>query len=95
MIDYLMDGDDDLQTANGDFVRGNSNKQHQRSLLIALKGDYKQNPLCAVGLPDFLLDDNTSDMLREIRLRFIADGIKIQQLGFIGTKINVVGDYGS
>ncbi len=93
MIDYLMDANDDLQIANGDLVRGTSDNQHKRSLLLAEKGDYKQYPTATVGLSSYLNDDSPSNLLREIRLRFSDDGMTVYQLGFVGTKLVDIAEY--
>lgn len=94
MIDYLMDDSDDLQISGGDFVRGESNKQHQRALLICEKGEYKHAPLATVGITTYMNDDSPAELLREIRLRFSDDGMKIQQLNANGGNLQIVADYG-
>jgi hypothetical protein len=94
MIDYLMDENDDLRITGGDFTKGYSNKQHQRSLLLAEKGDYKQAPIATVGLASYLNDDSPAEMMREIRLRFSDDGMTVQQLGYEGAKLKIAADYG-
>lgn len=92
MIDYLMTGNDDLLIANGDFVKGDSDKQHQRSLLLAEKGDYKQAPIATVGLASYINDDaETAELLREIRLRFSDDGMTVD---YIDKNLLVVAHYG-
>ncbi|WPU98377.1 hypothetical protein SNE26_20335 [Mucilaginibacter sp. cycad4] len=96
MIDYLMDDNDDLLIVNGDFVRGEGNRQQQRKLLLAEKGEYKQAPLATVGTFQFLNDEGDvagEDLLREIRLRFIQDGIDIKGMGFENGFLNISGDY--
>ncbi|WP_121812801.1 hypothetical protein [Mucilaginibacter kameinonensis] len=96
MTDYLMDDNDDLLIKNGDFVRGESNQQQQRKLLLAEKGEYKQAPTATVGTFQFLNDEGDTQgeaLLREIRLRFSDDGIKIQSMGFVNGLLNIVGDY--
>ncbi|MFB0498717.1 hypothetical protein ABID99_004954 [Mucilaginibacter sp. OAE612] len=96
MIDYLMDDKDDLLIVNGDFVRGESNQQQQRKLLLAEKGEYRQAPLATVGTFQFLNDEGSiagEDLLREIRLRFSQDGVAIQGMGFENGFLNIRGDY--
>jgi hypothetical protein len=95
MIDYLNDENDDLMISGGDFVRGESNRQQQRKLLLAEPGEYKQAPTATVGLAGYLNDDDPSELLRDIRLKFSADGMKVQQLGFVGSELKVIADYGS
>lgn len=95
MIDYLMDDNDDLLIKNGDFARGESNRQQMRKLLMAEKGEYKQAPLATVGSIEYLNDGSPEAYLREVRLRFSDDGIKVQQMGFVGQELNINGDYGN
>jgi hypothetical protein len=95
MIDYLNDENDDLLISGGDFVRGESNKQQQRKILLAEPGEYKQAPSATVGLIGYLNDDDPSELLRDIRIKFSTDGMKVDQLGFVGSELNVVADYGS
>jgi hypothetical protein len=49
--DILLDDNNDLRIENGDFVVGDSTKQHQKLLLMLSKGDTRQFALDGVG-PD-------------------------------------------
>lgn len=95
MIDYLNDSDDDVLISGGDFVRGEANQQQQRKLLLAEPGEYKQYPIATVGLGRYLNDDSPEDLLREIRIKFSGDGMRVAQLGFENLKLKVVADYAS
>jgi hypothetical protein len=95
MIDYLEDTDGDLLMSGGDFVRGESNQQQQRKILLAEPGEYKQAPAATVGLSRFLNDDSRSALLREIRIKFSGDGMKVENIGFVNGKLNVAADYAS
>lgn len=94
MKDFLLSADFDLQIKDGDIVIGESNQQHQQCLLLAEKGAYKQFPDIGVGLMTFLKDDNPDELLREIRLQFSNDGMKVNRLGFENGKIKADADYG-
>lgn len=71
---------DDLLIANGDLVIGESTLQHQRHLLIAEKGEYKENPTVGVGIYGFLLDDNVEDMMRTVVQEFSKDGMLVDSV---------------
>lgn len=77
--DLLLDSNSDILIANGDFVIGESTKQHQLSLLVGNKGEYKQYPKVGVGINGYLLDENEQDMLREIRSQFESDGMTVKK----------------
>ena len=79
MTDYLRDNDGDLLVVNGDFVRGESTAEHQRSLLLDNKGEYKQNPTACVGVLNYI-DDDTNALPREIVKEFMADGMEVSNL---------------
>ena len=59
---------------------GDSTQQHQKHLLMAMPGDYKQSPLVGVGVADQLDDENPDDLLRAIRTTFVQDGMTVTGL---------------
>lgn len=93
MKDILLDPDFDLVIKNGDFVIGESANQHQQCLLLAEKASYKQYPLTGVGIASFLKDDNSNELLREIRLQFSKDGMSVNKLGIENGKLKVEAAY--
>jgi hypothetical protein len=80
MNDILLNEEDDLQFRGGDFVVEHSARQHQRHLIIADKGNYKQHPLIGVGAAGYLMDENQEDLIREIHREISRDGQKITTL---------------
>lgn len=94
MKDILLTADFDLQIKDGDLVIGESNQQHQQCLILAEKGAYKQFPDLGVGVMTYLKDENPDELLREIRLQFSGDGMKVKRLAFEGGKIQADADYG-
>jgi hypothetical protein len=79
--DYLLDySTGHLQLRNGDFVIGEATEQHQRRLLLAHKGEYKQHPLAGVGLADFIDEENPDEMIREIRVQLVQDGMTVNTI---------------
>jgi hypothetical protein len=70
----------DLLDKNGDDVIGDATEQHQNDLLLAQEGWYKQSPTTGVGITEFLLSEDPTEMLRKIRMQFTADGMIINKL---------------
>ena len=93
MTDYLLDDDNDLSIADGDFVIGDSDLQHQKLLLFAEKGAYKQYPTIGVAAATYLKDDNSADLLREIRLQFGQDGMQVNQVAINAGKLQIDAQY--
>lgn len=79
MNDIIIKGGD-LETANGDFVTGYSNEQHQEHLLVFQKGSLKGDPECGVGIENYLRDTEIPDMVREIRHQFERDGMNVNSV---------------
>ena len=80
VIDILLDADFDLKIEDGDLVFGDGTDQHQHCLLLAAKGDYKQFPSVGVDIFNWLNDDRSEDMMREVRLQLTQDGMKINKM---------------
>lgn len=80
VTDILLDSNNDLKIENGDFVMGDSTYQNQKCLLLAAKGDYKQFPLIGVDVFNWLNDDRPEDMMREVRIQFSNDGMRVNKM---------------
>jgi hypothetical protein len=81
VFDILLEPDFDLMISDGDFVVGESTKQHQLCLLTAEPGNYKQSPTLGVGAFSFINDDETLQNLKAaIQKTFEADGMIIDHL---------------
>ena len=80
MTDFVLDTNGDLLITEADFVLDDSTQQHQKLLLLAAKGDFKENPTATVGLINYVESENEADMLREIRKCFANDGLNIKTL---------------
>ncbi|WP_295669523.1 hypothetical protein [uncultured Mucilaginibacter sp.] len=95
MIDYLVDNTtSDLLIGDGDFVKGDSTLQNQKALLMGAANDYKQFPDACVGIMNFLNDTgDTSDLMRQIRIKYAGDGMNVQSLAMVNGKINVNAPY--
>jgi len=93
VYDILLDESGDLAVKNGDLVIGESTNQHQRLLLKACKGEFKQTPLVGVGLINYLKDENPGQMKTEIRKQLKADKMVIKRLEIVNGEINIEGSY--
>jgi len=82
MLDLLLEDTGDLAIVNGDFVMGESTAQHQQLLMVAQRGQFKENPDRAVGIEDFINSNDIDGMLAEIRNQFTKDGMTVNQLNY-------------
>lgn len=85
MTDILLDETFDLiiekeATDKGDFLIEESTKQHQALILMANKGEFKQNPLVGVGVSLYLEDDRLGAMKSELQQQLYLDGMTVDEL---------------
>ncbi|MEI6898253.1 MAG: hypothetical protein WCL00_00115 [Bacteroidota bacterium] len=72
----------DLLCKDGDFICDDATYMHQNSLLKSNEGEYKKSETVGVGLENYLLDEDPTEMLRKIRIQFANDGMNINELSF-------------
>lgn len=87
--DILIDEDNDLIVVDGDFKIEDSIEQHQKCILLAAPGDYKQKPIMGVNIFHWLNDERPEDMMREIRLQLSDDGMKVKKISNLNNKIEI------
>lgn len=80
VYDILSDDSNDLIIKDGDFLIGESTRQHKKDLLLAQKGEYKQSPGTGIGIADFLEDDNFAGIDVEIQKQYELDGMKVNSI---------------
>jgi hypothetical protein len=80
MKDFLLDENLDLLIIDGDLVTGESTAQHQKMLILADKGEFKDVPMRGVGARRYLEDHTPENLAREIRQEFSADGMKVNKI---------------
>lgn len=80
MTDFLLDDNFDLLIVDGDLVVGDSTAQHQKILILADKGEFKDVPMRGVGALKYLEDHSPDNLAREIRQEFSADGMKVNKI---------------
>ena len=101
MIDIATNATGDTITPSGDFLAMEATATHQQSLLLANKGDFRQNPLTGIGAWNYIDDDGATAatpfaaLARAIASGFTADGmdvaaIRISAAGTINTQADYV-----
>lgn len=96
MQDFLLNLADDIGISQGDFDIGFSDFQHQKSIVISNKGEWKQHPEVGVGMAQILGDDLYTEMLIEAKKQLQYDGMQIENI-FINKhgKLIIEGKYGN
>lgn len=70
----------DLTIVDGDFDWGESTLEHQRDILLAHKGSFRQEPLVGVGITTELLNDASEDEFRRaVQDQMELDGMKVSR----------------
>ena len=77
-IKYTETGDIDLST--GDLVLTEPTGQHQRDLLLAAQGDFKETPELGIDSVSYLNDSDPDDYLRAVRQQMELDGMKVRDV---------------
>ncbi|MBL7779926.1 MAG: hypothetical protein JNM22_01830 [Saprospiraceae bacterium] len=95
MLDILLGDTFDLAFDGGDFVTGESTRQHQQLLLLVEKGELKEFPSRGVGIASWLLDDATGNLNGQIKREYEADGMKVLKIAGSGQTFNVEAIYES
>lgn len=94
MKDILLDDDGDLLIENGDFVIGESDTEHIKSILMANKGDFKEFPELGVGMEELLNDDAITQFLIDAKKNLEYDGLQVNNISFTDEgKLNVDAKY--
>lgn len=94
-LDILLDNTFDLAFAAGDFVAGESTRQHQQLLLLIEKGELKEFPTRGVGISTWLNDHTTGNLNGLIKREFELDGMKVLKVSGLGESFNVEAVYES
>lgn len=82
-IKHTEDGDIDL--SNRDLQYVHSDEQHQKDILLAQKGHYKEHPGLGVGIADYTNETDPESLLRSIRKEFSTDGMKVSRVTITDT----------
>jgi len=80
MIDFRQDTNGDIDLTCGDIHYVESTVAHQRDLLFTGMGELKHSPLTGAGVHDFINDETPEAMLRNVRKKFILDGMTVNSV---------------
>ncbi len=84
----------DVIAVEGDFVIGDSTRQHQVHLMLACEGEFKQNETTGIGAINFIDDEGPANFTRKTRQQFTLDGMDVEQLAMgADGKLNIKADY--
>jgi hypothetical protein len=75
MFDLIIDSD--LQTDGGDFVVSESTAQHEKLLIESNKGEWRQYPLCGVGIARYINDETPGSLITAIKTELKNDGMNV------------------
>lgn len=90
MTDILLDDINELSTVNGDFAIGESDSQHIRHLLEAMKGHYRHNPVIGANIKALLNgSDDIQDKVNEVQSQLEGDGFGGLQVTLDGEVISI------
>lgn len=96
MLDIRQtNSDGDIDLSGGDLEWIEPTEQHQRDLLIAAPGFYKEAPTVGVDSTRTLLDNDTAVYLRRIRKQFTKDGMRVQSLDYQNEELTIEAEYES
>ena len=95
MKDFLIDYTPVMPTlfVGGDIAKGESSNQHKRHLLVCAKGAFKEFPNATVGAVDFLESEEEAAFLREVRSKYVEDGMIVSEIKIEDGKLKVNADY--
>lgn len=78
--DILLSESLDIQIIDGDFFVGESTAQHQKTLILSDKCEFKEVPMRGVGALRYLEDQTPDNLAREIRQEFSVDGMNVSKI---------------
>lgn len=96
MVDIKFDETGDVDISVKDIQYTESTEQHQRDLILADKGHYKEMPGVGIGAINFIHDESPDDFLRTVRKEFTKDGMKVQKITItVGGELRINAAYKS
>ncbi len=74
--DILLDEQNKILIADGDFVIGQSDQQHVKHIVEAFKGEFKASPVVGFGILNYLKRDEKieSEFRRDLKIQLENDG---------------------
>lgn len=95
MIDITQTSAGDIALATGDFVYTESTGQHQRDILLADKGHFKEVPAVGVGSVNFINDDDPENYCRTVRKECGRDGMIVNSIKISDGQLEIEAAYGN
>jgi len=92
MKDVIADFELKTIFIDGDIATGISDDQHKNLLLMCEKGSYKEFPIGTVGAFTYLESEDVAGLVREVRTKFIGDGMTINKIT-VGDKLIIDANY--
>ena len=77
----------------GGFIIGDTTFQNQEFIIMAEKGEYKEDPLKGVGIHSFLDDESPESLIRVIRIELAKEGMKVNSIRFDNGKLVIDAAY--
>lgn len=89
-MDIGTDSNGDLLATGGDWAVLESTGEHQKSLILDNKGDYKYAPLTCAGAINYIDSERPQDFLNAVSVQFAGDGMTVNQVAQLASgKIEV------
>lgn len=86
MKDIQHTDNGDIDISSGDIIYSESTSQHQKDILLADKGHYKESPEIGVGAINYVNDTEPENLYRTIRKEFTRDGMKVTRISMEETE---------
>jgi hypothetical protein len=75
------------------FTVGNTLYQNQYMILVAQKGEFKENPTLGCGISDIANDDNFNQWQKDIRDEFAKDDMTVSTLSLSSEGMSLTAKY--
>lgn len=81
VFDFIVDEQGDLLFKGGDIALDESTLLHQRDLLLAYPGEFRQHPIIGVAIRQELNDNVGADEMRQrVQREMERDGMRVAKL---------------
>lgn len=93
MRDILLDETGDVAITDDIGYAANSTLQHQRDILIAAKGHYKNAPAVGVDIASQVNESNPEQLLRTAMLELTRDGMRVNTVAVADGNLKIEAYY--
>lgn len=93
MTDLILDGNQDLEIHNGDFVIGESTEQNVELIFISTPGEWKEHIETGISIERAANGNLDRFLVRTIRVQMEADSYKISKLTTTEAGVSIDGSY--